>query len=240
MLTTQLEKLILCGKASYKTFVIGGAGKNVLNVKKDRFIIITDLTYFSSLNTKDKSIDLSIAELNTFLTKVNTQLKIFSSKSNNKYIFRNNFTYFKETATNTYHLSPQGNTKLDTYLVHESSVSFTFSVAGDRLSASPPGINKSEIGFPAPYDYGIEGQPGALLNQNVTKSALGASNLQTVNGGEEYILRRTSTAQQSLELVFPVDGNHLLPGIFNSLCYPLLNVGYVEIFGNPTNLQATQ
>jgi hypothetical protein len=239
MLTQQLEKLILCGKASYKTFVIGGAGKNVLNVKKDRFIIITDLTYFSSLNTKDKSIDLSPAELLTFLTKVNTQLKIFSSKSNNKYIFRNNFTYF-EKGNGNFHLSPQGNVKIDTYLVHESSVSFTFSVAGDRLSASPAAINRSEIGFPAPYDYGIEGQPGALLNDNVTKSALGASNLQTVNGGDEYILRRTSTAQQSLELVFPVDGNHLLPGMFNSLCYPLLNVGYVEIFGNPTNLQATQ
>jgi hypothetical protein len=238
MLTTQLEKLILCGKASYKTFVIGGAGKNVLNVKKDRFIIITDLTYFSSLNTKDKSFGLTLVELNTLLSKANTQLKIFSSKSNNKFIFRNNFTYFFSAPG--YNISPIGNTKIDTYLVHESSVSFTFSVAGDRLSAIPPAINRSEIGFPAPYDYGIEGQTGALLNENVTKSAAGASNLQTVNGGEEYLLRRTATAQQSLELVFPVDNNHLIPGLFASVCYPLLNVGYVEIFGNPTNLQATQ
>jgi hypothetical protein len=240
MLTQQLEKLILSGKASYKTFVVGGAGKNILNIKKDRFIIITDLTYFSSLNTKDKSFNLALPELTVLLSKANTQLKIFSAKSNNKFIFRNDFQYINSFTGSAFHVTPIGNTKIDTYLIHESSVSFTFSVAGDRLSAIPAAINRSEIGFPAPYDYGIQGQVGALLNENVTKSAIGASNLQTVNGGQEYLLRRTTTAQQSLELVFPVDNNHLIPGLFASLCYPLLNVGYVEIFGNPTNLQSTQ
>jgi|688.fasta_scaffold29901_12 hypothetical protein len=239
MITPYLEKLILEGKAAYKTFVVGGSGKNVLNVKKDRFIIITDLLYFSSINTKNITSDVTLADLLTFLTKANTQLRIFSKKSNNKFIFRNNFTLL-EKGNNNYHISPIGSVSLNTFLVHDSSVSFTFSVASNRLIAQPAAINKSEIGYPPPYDYGIEGQTGALANNNVTKSALGAGTFQSVNGGEEYILKRAFTSEQSLELSYPVDAFHLLNGFDNCLTYPLLNISYIEIIGNPVNMQSSQ
>lgn len=239
MLTPYLEKLIFQGKAVYKTFVVGGAGKNVLNIKKDRFIIITDLLYFSSINSPNITTNLTAVELATFLTRSNTQMKVFSKKSNNKYIFRNNFTLF-EKGNNNFSISPIGNVKIDTFLIHESSVSFTFSVAPDRLIAQPAAINKGEIGYAPPYDYGITGQTGSLVNNNVTKSSLGATDFQTVNGGEDYILRRTTTSIQSLELSYPVDAFHLIPGLDNCLCYPLLNVGYVEIIGNLTNIQSSQ
>jgi hypothetical protein len=45
MITPHLEKLILCGKAFFKTFVAGG-DKHTLSFGNDRFIIITDITYF--------------------------------------------------------------------------------------------------------------------------------------------------------------------------------------------------
>jgi hypothetical protein len=34
------------GKAQFKTFVAGGSERHVLNIENDRFIIITDITYF--------------------------------------------------------------------------------------------------------------------------------------------------------------------------------------------------
>ena len=60
MITPHLEKLILCGKASYNTFVIGGSEKCILNVDNDRFIIITDIIYFSQLNLKSGQSNLGM------------------------------------------------------------------------------------------------------------------------------------------------------------------------------------
>ncbi len=64
MLTPILEKLILSGKASYNTFVVGGSEKHILNVENDRFIIITDLLYFHEVNLNSKARGCTLEELN--------------------------------------------------------------------------------------------------------------------------------------------------------------------------------
>lgn len=236
MLTAALEKLILCGKANYNTFVVGGSQKNILNVQNDRFIIITDLTYYCSVNLGNKALDAGVAQINDlFNNHLNTQLKIFSTKSQNSFLFRNNVLIQPINAAFTsFNLSPSGNVKLDTYLIHESDVSFTFSYAGARRSVLN-GVTKSEsIAFPPPFDYGKDGQLGALNVEKVT--ADGFLSLSTLNGGQ---LEITGGNPENLELSFPVDSNYEYTNVFPSFAQPIVQVGYVEILGNPTNISAT-
>ena len=130
MITPHLEKLILCGKASYNTYVIGGAQKCILNVANDRFIIITDLTYFSQLNLDDdvSNINMSEANLQILVNNLNTQLKIFSRKSNNTFLFRNQIEIATNLTSPAHDVFPVGSVKLDTFLIHDQDVSFTFTV----------------------------------------------------------------------------------------------------------------
>lgn len=235
MLTPVLEKLILCGKASYNTFVIGGSEKHILNVQNDRFIIITDLQYFGEVNvSRARTATLPIInELKK--NHLNTQLKVFSTKSQNTFLFRNNLLIQPIVADySEFSVQPIGSTKLDTYLIHESDVSFTFSYAGDRVP-QPAAITKSEsIAFPPPFDYGKTGQVGALAVRTITEDRAGI--VHTVNGGELYL---KSPNPQNLELSFPVYAGNQATVLNNSESYPIVLVSYVEILGNPTNISAT-
>lgn len=235
MLTPALEKLVLCGKASYNTFVAGGSQKHILNVKNDRFIIITDLTYYCSVNIP-RANEASVAMINDLITNhLNTQLKIFSTKSQNSFLFRNNVLIQPINSTyTTFNVTPSGNVKLDTYLIHESDVSFTFSYAGQRRSVLN-GITKSEsIAFAPPFDYGKDGQPGAINVEKIT--ADGFNSLSTLNGGQ---LEITGGQPENLELSFPVDTNYVYTNVLQAYAHPIVQVGYVEILGNPTNISAT-
>lgn len=231
MLTAHLEKLILQGKASYNTFVAGGSSKHVLNVDNDRFIIITDLTYFSQINSK--AVEIQADELSKFFESLlNTQIRIFSRKSFNQYLFRNTINAIQlNPTTNTFLLTPAGGYKLDTYLVHESDVSFTFSIAGARTNIDTGVSEADSIASPPPYDYGKDGQVGAVPVRLI--GASGTTN--TANAGQYKV----DNTQISLELSFPVDAGTIIPSLDDSRGYPILQVGYVEIFGNPTNIQAT-
>lgn len=229
MLTAHLEKLILQGKASYKTFVAGGSSKHVLNVDNDRYIIITDLTYFSEVNLPrpfGSSEDLALL----LEKRLNTQLRIFSRKSFNQYLYRNSINII-QIDTDRFRFVPVGSTKLDCYLVHESDVSFTFSVAGNRTNVDTGVSETDSIASPPPYDYGKNGQIGAVAVRLVGDSG----GTRTANAGQGKV----DNTQISLELSFPVDTGTQIPNLDDSSCYPILQVGYVEIFGNPTNIQAT-
>lgn len=231
MLSPTLEKLILCGKASYNTFVAGGSQKHVLNVKNDRFIIITDLTYFSSVNSPtNQNIDLNGENFNEILKRLNTQLRIFSNKSFNQYLFRNQLTL--SPSTNGYNVFPVGSVKLDTYLIHESDVSITFSYAGARLNVDTGQSETDSIAFAPPYDYGKEGQAGVLPVRLIS----GTGTMKTSNSGQNKV---DPNDQIDLQLSFPVDAGTSFDGLDNPACYPILQIGYVEILGNPTNISAT-
>jgi len=166
MLTPILEKLILSGKAAYKTFVAGGTQKHILSVPNDRFIIITDLVYFSNINTPkgEQFFHLDFDMFTKLNVKLNTQVKIFSEKSNNSFVFRNSFTAYPHSgnAEPDFWVFPtHAPVKLDTYLIHTKDVSLTFSWVGDQ-SAVTTAISRADVpAYPPPYDYGKVGQVGS-------------------------------------------------------------------------------
>lgn len=234
MITPYLEKLILCGKASYNTHVIGGSEKCILNVANDRFIIITDLTYFSQLNLESGGSNLGMTELqlSNLNKKLNTQCKIFSRKSNNTFLFRNQLSIATNIGSTLHDVFPIGSVKLDTFLVHDQDVSFTFSTDYANAAIVTALSPSKSIGSPPPFDYGLEGQFGAIAVRTVTGSTV----LQSVAAGKEIL---ASQPAGSLEFMFPVIAATQLKNCELSTTYPILNVGYVEILGNPTNIGAT-
>lgn len=234
MITPHLEKLILCGKASYNTFVIGGSEKCILNVDNDRFIIITDITYFSQLNLKSggSNLGMSEADLSALNDQLNTQCRIFSKKSNNSFLFRNQIQIATNLTSTLHDVFPIGSLKIDTFLIHDSDVSFTFSKDIKNTNLSP-GLSPTEsIGSPPPFDYGVEGQPGALPVRRRTGSNL----LTSVQAGNKFL---QGVPAGNLEFGFPVYALTQLTNCEISTAYPIMNVGYVEILGNPTNISAT-
>jgi hypothetical protein len=238
MITPHLEKLILCGKASFNTFVAGASEKSVLFVDNDRFIIITGLTYFPSVNAA-KCLDLTLAETEKILDQ-NTQVKIFSEKSLNNYIFRNavNIAEVRSSATvRNFSVTPGSPIKLDSYLIHDSSVSFTFSYAGSVIDQVRSITKAQSVAYPEPIDYGKEGQNALPVRTiGLTSNALVPVNIYS--GGK---FANDGTANGFNEFVYPVDSNTAIPvlNMNKAANYPLLLVDYVEIIGNPTNISAT-
>lgn len=213
--------------------MVGGAEKTILNVANDRFIIITDLTYFSQLNLPEGISNLGMTEANLIAlsNRLNTQCKIFSRKSNNTFMFRNELSIAVNLTSTTHDVFPVGSVKLDTFLIHDQTVSFTFS-ANDKNTAVVNGLMPSEgIGNPPPFDYGLEGQTGALPVSITRGNAL-----KYIPAGNQRLGFGTA---QSLEFMFPVNALTQLTNLDNTVSYPILNVGYVEILGSPTNISAT-
>ena len=241
MITPHLEKLILTGNASYNTFVIGGSEKSILNVAKNRFVVITDITYFHQLNLDEGSANvLSIFDINLFLqTSLNTQLRVFSRKSNNLFMFRNNVNFETVNARAVEDLefivTANGQTHLNTFLIHEDDISFTFSKVGENerisVNISPP----ESIGNAPPFDYGLEGQllplPVAVKTKFIESTVL-----RNIPAGNKY---KQLSNSFSFEFSNEVNSNTQLKNLENPSAYPIVLVGYVEVNGTPTNIGAT-
>lgn len=241
MLTATLEKLILSGNATYNTFVVGGTEKHILNVPSNRFIVITDITYFSQLNTKDGEFIFNKAQLTEFEGELlNTQLKVFSNKSNNHFIFRNNITvvpYYDDDFTPVelkFICTPQGSTKLDTFLIHESDVSFSFSIAGVNSPQLVGGTNVKSVAYRPPLDYG---KGATAINVKLIGNSGITANFTTSQQGT--VDKFANNEASALQLMFPIDSNTQITDTDNPIAYPLALISYVEINGNPTNISAT-
>jgi hypothetical protein len=225
MITTALEKLVLSGKASFNTYVIGGAEKYVLNVESDRFIIITGITYFSRINgpAVANSDDVVAMQKNCL-----TQLRVFSSKSNNLFTFRDSYN-ISATGPDAYFVMPIGSTQLNTYLIHESDVSFTFAAGGGRSQIVGNFPTDTPANFP-PYDYGSGTDPRVIPVVLQSQD----SSLTSIPTGLNNLIPGPYTS----EFTIPVDPGHV-PVTAGSYNYPLVHIQYVEILGNPTNIAAT-
>lgn len=231
MITPKLEALIWEGKAFFKTFVAGGSQRHNLEINNDRFIIITDITYFNSGSFPE---DVN-GENNTFQNMssqgMNTQLTILGEKQVNRFLFRNSFNAVsnKNDGTNL-RLLPNGHTTINCYLLHTTQVAFTFSFAQDII-AQTVGVTPGEFfALNIPIDYGRAGGLGV----NVTLDA-------TVQGSSSYVDlfgARATTGEQSKEFSFPVDALNNIQDTnrANSWAYPILHVNYVEILGLPNNI----
>jgi len=239
MITPGLEKLILCGRAFPKTFVAGGSQKSNIFVENDRFIIITDIVYFSRTNLEGKNSYIKSIDNNDplQLNTLTTQLTILSERGFNRFLFRDNLISHPDSdfLNRNGVVSPIGNTKIDTYLIHTKAVSFTFSKGG---FLTIPGINLAGILDPntigslqTPSDYGKLGTPGAIpvtIASTVSGSAPYSNNYSAGRFG--------SPIAESAELAFPVDTltNMVENTDFN--CMPIANIFYVEVLGMPGNI----
>jgi len=229
MITPKLEELIFCGKAFFKTLVVGGSQKFNFKIQNDRFIIITDLTYFSSGHFNTDTLGANNNFANISQQGMNTQLTILGEKGINRFLFRNSFVNVGE---NTQQLLPFGNTNLNVYLLHTTQVSFTFSFAQNLVSQTTGVVPPEFFGIASPTDYGKD---GVLPNEAVTLSAV-------VQGANSYVnlynRQAAPGANESNELAFPLDNVNNISDVkrTDSWSYPILLVNYVEIMGLPNNI----
>ena len=214
MITPHLEKLILCGKAFFKTFVAGG-DKHTLTFGNDRFIIITDITYFPM------NILPSGGSANH-----NTQVAIYGERGYNNFIFRN------YNSSNGNHLDFTSPVTINTFILHDQQVGFSFCNAPLFQNLVSAVANTDNPGYPPPLDFGIDGQPGATAV--TTQMDTPGVNIIT----EKLTTRNVAGALESRQLLFPFESNSQFgPGINNNQEYPLLHVNYVEVLGSSNNIQ---
>ena len=228
MLTPRLEDWILCGKAFFKTFVAGG-DKHTLNIGNDRFIIITDITYFPmNITTTQPSIGKPTEYANH-----NTQVAIYGERGYNHYIFRN----FNDARNNSLDFS--GPITINTYLMHEQQVGFSFCNAPFFNNQFTGTADTENPGYSSPIDYGIDGQP-STENVTLTMDAIGSTPIQN-----NFVTRPAAGSNESQQLRFPYDisnsfGLNLIApntGFNNRYEYPILLVNYVEVLGQANNIQ---
>lgn len=223
MVTPGLEKLILCGKAFFKTFVAGG-DKQTLTFGNDRFIIITDITYFPmNMRTDDGVI--------TYENR-NTQVAIYGERGYNHYIFRN---YNVVTAGALKYEDFNGPITINTYLLHEQQVGFSFCNAPYFDNSFLGQADFANPGYAPPIDWGIEG----LSPDNVvlTMDANGAGPIQN-----NFVTRPAPGNTESQQMLYPFDKANRFSnwaggtGFNKQYEYPILLVNYVEVIGNPNNI----
>jgi hypothetical protein len=217
MITPQLEKLILCGKAFFKTFVAGG-DKHTLTFGNDRYIIITDITYFpmnclpaDRVNGKDNH---------------NTQVAIYGERGYNNFIFRN-FNNTNVTNANIHGFcSP---VTINTFILHEQQVGFSFCNAAFFNNVSVGPASTQNPSYSPPIEFGKDGDLGAV------PVALTADDF-TGTIQQNFTTRPASGSNESQQLLFPYSAATQFD-FENSFEYPLLHVNYVEVLGQPGNIQ---
>lgn len=231
MITPHLEKLIFEGKAQYKTFVGGYAQKHILNIPQNRYIIITDLWYTPSLFFDPNAVGNNhFSEYKKYLI---TQLTILGNRGFNRFLFKNSIFFsfkdqnYKEQETYT----PNNPTHISTYLIHTDGVSLTFSNQ-DTINASSNAF--APVNVPAlqnPGDYGKLGIPG---------SQAPTDRYVTLTGYENKFFNEDLVpgALGNNEYSYPVNGiTNLVDTVrTEEISYPILNIGYVEILGQPDKM----
>jgi hypothetical protein len=237
MLTPHLEKLILTGRAVYRTFVAGNTNRHILPVGSDRFIIITDLTWYSFLPPKTNQLTL------TELTQIKERLSLFqvrikSYKSENSFVFRNQFFVNVDESTTPgtfYTVSGGNNTQQNVYLVHTNDVAIIFTLHEPTAVNDLSIMNAKGVGFPRVSDYAKEGLKDAIQTLNSTIGSNTGANYTP--GGQIY---NTPGSINYAEFTPPVDATTDSITLCNiPASTPLLQIGYVEIYGNPTDISAT-
>jgi hypothetical protein len=236
MITQKLEELILKGRGAFKTFVAGATQKNTIPIKEDHFIIITDITYFSSM-FRDINFE---SDGRVLLENMNTQIQIFSDKAFNRFMFRNNFSLLAMGAgapTTEFTNAPSGSTTINTYLIHTEAVSITFSKARNFIVANNGICGVKNPASSVPNDYGKEG----LLN-----SLPISREMQYIEAGIPYTVNPINNFGTPIllagasfkELAFPITPATNIPDTerFGSGSYPICHINYVEIKGKPTDL----
>ena len=231
MITPHLEKLIFEGKAQYKTFVGGFAQKHILNIPQNRYIIITDLWYTPSLFFDPDGV--ASGHFNEYIKYLITQLTILGNRGFNRFLFKNSiFFSFKDIIgkeLETY--TPNNPIHISTYLIHTDGISLTFSNQDSIVGASNAFAPVDVPALQNPGDYGKLGIPGSVPTTERNISATGYENKffnedlvagSLGNNEYSYAVNSTTDLAASIRTV--------------EISYPILNIGYVEIMGQPHNI----
>jgi hypothetical protein len=227
MITPILEKLILSGRAFYKTAVVGG-NKTTVDIQNDRFIIITGIHFLGYQSTT----------FNIGRDTV-TQLSIYGEKGFNHYMFANSRLGTTEYWDSTAGAARTGNIKvavsqpkIDCYILHTTSVGFSFLTSGSTL----PSVIRNGLatgnnpGLEPPLDYGKDGQPGAL-NTDLIINMNAALSCDVVPGYGGLGVGGSFSSQIQLPAVAgttPITNNNPY------MC--IANIDYVEVLGIPENI----
>lgn len=223
MLTTKLEELILKGRAFYRTAVIGGTQKSTINIDDDRFIIITDVTYFpgyytdNDQRTPDSKIDFA------------SQFTIYGNRGYNNFVVRHKFDYYSTPGGQFWAVS--NHVRFDLYLLHTNQVGFSFCKASQLTPGSFP-APANNPGFVPPLDYGRDGDPGVINTSPTT-------GINTITGRLVNNTSRAGSGTNNADtFIFPFDSDTQIKDTEMpfSVNYPILHVNYVEILGLPNNL----
>jgi hypothetical protein len=223
MITPILEKLILSGRAFYKTAVVGGS-KTTLEIENDRFIIITDIHFLGYGNASTGS-----------SADANTQLSIYGEKGFNHFIFANHRTGTTEfwdgtTSRRSVIRQAVASAKLDTYLFHTTQVGFSFIISGLPTPTSTIAVaTGNNPGFDPPIDYGKDGQPGAIPVDVIITPGAGLDN--------DLVPRYAGIGVGSAisnQIQYPATA--ALKPLVGAPAFPIANIGYVEVLGVPTDI----
>jgi hypothetical protein len=227
MITPILEKLILSGQAFYKTAVVGGT-KSTIDIQNDRFIIITAIHYLGYMG------------VSTNLQRdTNCQLSVYGEKGFNHYFFANvrqsTTEYWDSTAGAARIVNVKtaiSQPKIDTYILHTTSVGFSFIVNGGAAPTVPRnGIaTGNNPGLEPPLDYGKDGQVGALnvdlqinMNAALTCDVVPGYSGLGVGGSFSNQIQLPATAAT-------------MPTVAANSYMPIANIDYVEVLGIPENI----
>lgn len=226
MITPKLEQLILCGKAFFKTAVVGGS-KTTIDIDNDRFIIITDITYLPYVNN---------VQVGNLTADVNTQLSIYGERGFNHYIFANARSYgtnYYDVANSTEVESvdkmPMPPQKIDCYILHTTQVGFSFILSPQTMIATIGVAPFNNPAYEPPLDYGKDGMTGAL---NV------ATDLTPTAGFLNQVVNRATGLGVGTAITQQVQypANVINTPEPNIPTLPIANINYVEILGQPNNI----
>ena len=240
MLTSKLEDLIWKGKAFPKTFCVGGTQKHVIDIQPDRFIIITDILYFpfysGNFSEGDQNPFTTLQEINTWIksNNISTQLTILGEKNFNRFQFRNNISFVGITARDAKgYAIPQTPTHVDTYLIHTTGVSFTFSYGVPFIPTDGTSLPDTTA-FSNPVDYGKLGDPVVDATTQINDVSTGTTNFLNYVSREAVAIGDATTN----ELAYPVDNDTNIKSDYRKFgnSHPILQVSYVEILGSPNNI----
>ena len=252
MISAGLEQLILTGKAVWRQVSVGASGTLRIRVPENKFIVITDFTYFHFLDSENNTNILLddqafIANFTEYLKKSIHTIRFKSKCSTNSFIVKEPVQFFSEFFDLAKFITSNHHVKFDTYMIHDEDVVIEIisQYFGDQafiLTFAQPNI-----------DNKMNNSPFGHADINTTLVQLFGSNLIPVPSDmqiKQLIDNYTGVIPPSgfdvNNLQFPYVQNitTLLYGgggtanieFFRNL--PIINISYVEINGKkPDTIQ---
>jgi len=228
LLSPLLEKLVLSGEAVLRTTVVGHSGHAVVDIAKDKLIIVIEFDYQHFVDYTNPF------ELSTVIEESVHQIQFTSTKSKNHFIIREPLntlgenTLFQMTNAN-------GTYKKETFLIHEGTLEVNIiRVPGTIGSTSVVGASPPDLGAEQPpLGYG-SGAAAVLSTTNYLGPFFGLFSSEYVPLTRKFTpfaFPLTFNTSQLLEPVNILTALNTTRSVdnFGVRGYPIVNITYVEI-----------